>query len=84
MNQPSSVREDPQSVSQVLTSDMRTELLPRDRGSLLYVTPSHQFPTGAIMPLTRQLELLRWAEETDSYIVEDETTTATSGTTGRR
>ncbi len=51
---------------------LRTELLPRDRGSLLYVTPSHQFPTGAIMPLTRRLELLRWAEETDSYIVEDD------------
>ncbi|MDV2988045.1 UNVERIFIED_CONTAM: PLP-dependent aminotransferase family protein [Methylobacteriaceae bacterium AG10] len=51
---------------------LRTELLPRDRGSLLYVTPSHQFPTGATMPLTRRLDLLRWAEETDSYIVEDD------------
>ena len=49
-----------------------TDLLPRERGSLLYVTPSHQFPTGAIMPLTRRLDLLRWAEETDSYIVEDD------------
>lgn len=51
---------------------LRTDLLPRDRGSLLYVTPSHQFPTGATMPLSRRLELLRWAEETDSYIVEDD------------
>lgn len=51
---------------------LRTDLLPKDQGSLLYVTPSHQFPTGAIMPLTRRLELLRWAEETDSYIVEDD------------
>ena len=51
---------------------LRTDLLPRDRGSLLYVTPSHQFPTGAILPLTRRLDLLRWAEETDSYIVEDD------------
>jgi len=51
---------------------LRTDLLPTDRGSLLYVTPSHQFPTGAIMPLTQRLELLRWAEETNSFIVEDD------------
>lgn len=51
---------------------LRTDLLPTAKGSLLYVTPSHQFPTGATMPLTRRLALLRWAEETDSYIVEDD------------
>lgn len=51
---------------------LRTDLLPRERGSLLYVTPSHQFPTGAIMTLTRRLDLLRWAEETDSFIIEDD------------
>ena len=51
---------------------LRTDLLPKARGSLLYVTPSHQFPTGATMPLTRRLDLLRWAEETDSFIVEDD------------
>lgn len=51
---------------------LRTDLLPKDRRSLLYVTPSHQFPTGAIMPLSRRLALLRWAEETDSFIVEDD------------
>ncbi|MCJ2047723.1 PLP-dependent aminotransferase family protein [Methylobacterium sp. J-078] len=51
---------------------LRTDLLPTSKGSLLYVTPSHQFPTGATMPLTRRLALLRWAEETDSYIVEDD------------
>ncbi|GEP06916.1 PLP-dependent aminotransferase family protein [Methylobacterium oxalidis] len=51
---------------------LRTDLLPAERGSLLYVTPSHQFPTGATMTLTRRLALLQWAEETDSYIVEDD------------
>lgn len=51
---------------------LRTDRLPADRGSLLYVTPSHQFPTGATMTLTRRLALLQWAEETDSYIVEDD------------
>ena len=51
---------------------LRTDLLPNVRGSLLYVTPSHQFPTGAIMTLARRLALLRWAEETDSYVIEDD------------
>ena len=27
---------------------------------LAYVTPSHQFPTGAVMSLTRRLALLDW------------------------
>ncbi|MCE4226945.1 PLP-dependent aminotransferase family protein [Methylobacterium sp. C25] len=51
---------------------LQTDQLPRVRGSLLYTTPSHQFPTGTMMPLGRRLELLRWAEETDSYIIEDD------------
>lgn len=46
--------------------------LPRAQGNLLYVTPSHQFPTGVLMSLNRRLALLRWAEETKSFIVEDD------------
>lgn len=37
-----------------------------------YVTPSHQFPTGAILPIGRRYELLKWAVENDSYIIEDD------------
>lgn len=39
---------------------------------LAYVTPSHQFPTGAVMPLQRRLKLLEWAGANDSYVVEDD------------
>ena len=39
---------------------------------LAYVTPSHQYPTGAIMSLARRLELLAWAERTDGWIIEDD------------
>lgn len=46
--------------------------LPQSQGNLLYVTPSHQFPTGVLMSLNRRLALLRWAEETNSFIVEDD------------
>ncbi|MDQ3013370.1 MAG: PLP-dependent aminotransferase family protein [Acidobacteriota bacterium] len=39
---------------------------------LIYVTPSHQFPTGGVLPLARRLELIRWAESTGAVIVEDD------------
>ncbi len=39
---------------------------------LVYVTPSHQFPTGAVLSLSRRLELLAWAQKTGTLIVEDD------------
>jgi GntR family transcriptional regulator / MocR family aminotransferase len=36
------------------------------------VTPSHQFPTGAVMTAARRLELLSWAAAEDAWIVEDD------------
>ena len=39
---------------------------------LAYVTPSHQFPLGKTMSLTRRLALLQWARHTGSWILEDD------------
>jgi GntR family transcriptional regulator / MocR family aminotransferase len=39
---------------------------------LAFVTPSHQFPTGAILPLARRLALLAWAKRTGTVIIEDD------------
>lgn len=39
---------------------------------LVYVTPSHQFPTGAVLSLPRRLELLAWVQQTGTLIVEDD------------
>lgn len=39
---------------------------------LIYVTPSHQFPTGAILSLPRRLELLNWSQQTGGLIIEDD------------
>lgn len=39
---------------------------------LVYVTPSHQFPTGAVLSLSRRLDLLAWAERAGALIVEDD------------
>ena len=52
-------------------SGMRTRALPRNL-KLLYVTPSHQFPTGAALSLARRLELLDWANSSGTMIVEDD------------
>lgn len=38
-----------------------------------YVMPSHQFPTGIVMPVRRRQELLSWAgEEPGRYLIEDD------------
>jgi len=39
---------------------------------LVYVTPSHQFPTGVTLTLPRRLDLLCWAEKRGAMIVEDD------------
>lgn len=39
--------------------------------SVVYITPSHQFPLGTVMPAARRLELLNWAQN-GAYIVEDD------------
>jgi GntR family transcriptional regulator/MocR family aminotransferase len=39
---------------------------------LVYVTPSHQFPTGVAMSLSRRTALLRWAVDHDAVVVEDD------------
>ena len=44
----------------------------RGRVKLVFVTPSHQFPTGALMPLGRRLELLAWANRTGAVVFEDD------------
>ncbi|WP_342043225.1 MocR-like pyridoxine biosynthesis transcription factor PdxR [Bacillus sp. OTU2372] len=43
------------------------------KANVVFVTPSHQFPTGKIMPISRQIELLNWTAKGDHrYIVEDD------------
>ncbi len=49
-----------------------TSALPAGRVRLAYVTPSHQFPLGGVMPRERRLELLRWAARAGAYILEDD------------
>lgn len=52
---------------------MRPEVLEKSRANLACITPSHQFPTGCIMPISRRIQLLNWAYEmAGRYIIEDD------------
>ena len=40
---------------------------------VLHISPSHHFPTGIVTPVSRRLELLRWADGAeDRWIIEDD------------
>ena len=56
----------------VAQDGIRIEKLPVNVPSAVYVCPSNQFPTGAVMPIGRRYELLRWARENQSIILEDD------------
>lgn len=47
--------------------------LEESKANIACITPSHQFPTGCIMPISRRIQLLNWAnEEIGRYIIEDD------------
>lgn len=52
---------------------IKVEELKRSEAKEVYLTPSHQFPTGVVMPIKRRKEILGWAsEDKDRYIIEDD------------
>jgi len=40
--------------------------------SVVHISPTHHYPTGLVMPIGRRQALLRWAEERDALIIEDD------------
>lgn len=54
-------------------SGLRVDLLRESAASVVYLTPSHHFPLGVVMPAARRMAVLQWAEEgNDRYIIEDD------------
>lgn len=51
---------------------LQTDSLKRNSACAIYVTPSHQFPLGGILPATRRAALIRFARENDLFIIEDD------------
>lgn len=48
------------------------EELENSSAKIVYITPSHQFPTGAVMPIQKRLKLLDWAIRKNGIIIEDD------------
>ena len=47
--------------------------LQRKRVDILHISPSHHYPTGIVMPVSRRYELLGWVAKSNShYIIEDD------------
>ena len=68
------LREEGLPVTEIPVKDngIEIEQLPQGRRTLVYVNPSNQFPTGSVMPVGRRYELIKWAIDNDSYILEDD------------
>lgn len=56
----------------VLSDGIDIGKLPTNIPSAVYVNPSNQFPTGAIMPIAKRFNLLDWAYKNNSFIIEDD------------
>ncbi len=55
------------------SNGMSVEALEKTNCNIAYVTPSHQYPLGIVMPIQRRIELLTWANQnTSRYIIEDD------------
>jgi GntR family transcriptional regulator/MocR family aminotransferase len=52
---------------------MKVTSLKETDAKLVYVMPSHQYPTGVVMPIGRRNELLKWAAKNqERYLIEDD------------
>jgi GntR family transcriptional regulator/MocR family aminotransferase len=51
---------------------IKLEELQNSNARLVYITPSHQYPTGVAMPIANRLKLLEYINEEDGFIIEDD------------
>src|SRR5215470_15641741 len=74
--------------AQLLLANARPKPIPVDSDGLMvaaglraapdaravFVTPSHQFPTGVTLAMARRLQLLEWARGSGAFLIEDDYT----------
>ncbi|GAA0179725.1 PLP-dependent aminotransferase family protein [Clostridium sediminicola] len=56
----------------VADDGINLEILKKSKSKIMYITPSHQFPLGTVMPISKRLELLKWASNENAFIIEDD------------
>lgn len=44
----------------------------RSGANALHFSPSHQYPTGVVTPAANRARLIKWAQESGAYIIEDD------------
>ena len=50
-----------------------TEELQKSRADVAHISPAHHFPSGAVMPISRRSEIMKWVQEKEGrYIIEDD------------
>ena len=56
----------------VTDTGINCEEVERSGANVVHFSPSHQFPTGAVAPVSERLRLIKWALESGGYIIEDD------------
>ncbi|MBD5584471.1 MAG: PLP-dependent aminotransferase family protein [Clostridia bacterium] len=51
---------------------MDLDELEKSGADVAHVSPSHQFPTGEVMPVSARSRLIEWAKEKNGYVIEDD------------
>ncbi|MEV4084380.1 PLP-dependent aminotransferase family protein [Nonomuraea fuscirosea] len=51
---------------------VRTDALDRADADALILTPSHQWPTGGVLPAAARAEVIRWARRRGAIVIEDD------------
>ncbi|GAA3928704.1 PLP-dependent aminotransferase family protein [Litoribacillus peritrichatus] len=57
----------------VSSQGLDLDFLPKaPSGKVMYITPTHQYPMGGIMPLGNRMKLLQWAADHGVWVLEDD------------
>ncbi len=56
----------------VTSKGISMQQLQQSSARLVYITPSHHFPLGVTMPIPERQQLLKWVQEVNGYIIEDD------------
>lgn len=48
------------------------EEVEKSNACALHISPAHQYPTGAVIPVSNRSRLISWAQSNDAYIIEDD------------
>lgn len=54
------------------SNGIKIDELKQSKSNIVYITPSHQYPTGVTIPIFNRYKLLNWAKNNNSFIIEDD------------